>query len=83
MLSRRKKSLRSASHLALATVFCLTLGPQLVVAQETKGNTVPLATSHSPLLQSHSPLTLVVHGGVGDAGPRKLSAQDEAAVRWH
>ena len=41
------------------------------------------AQSRSPsaLTTSHSPLILVVHGGVDDAGPGQLSAEDEAAVR--
>lgn len=42
-----------------------------------------LLISHSALgtAQSHSPLVLVVHGGVDDAGPGELSAQDETAIR--
>ena len=33
------------------------------------------------LSTSHSPLVLVLHGGVDDAGPGQLSAQDEATIR--
>jgi L-asparaginase / beta-aspartyl-peptidase len=56
----------------LLLVALVLLAPSLVTSQSQ----APL-----PLATDHSPLTLAVHGGVDDAGPGQLSAQDEAAVR--
>ena len=73
MFSQKWSLLPAICHLTLSTVFCLPLTAQHA-AQEAKRTHLPLATGHSPLV-------LVVHGGVDDAGPGQLGAEDEAAVR--
>lgn len=65
MLRQIQKFSRITSHLALPTVFCLSVPAQQSPAQRT--------LAIRPLL--------VVHGGVDDAGPGQLSTQEEAAVR--
>lgn len=70
-----------SDHLVLATVLCLLAAAGCHGPVLPTGKGQEPAETHSPLATDRSAPILVVHGGVDDAGPGELSAEEEAAVR--